>query len=94
MAPENQTEYFITNGNPPSSEAAYEDPALEDDFPMADAIREALENAAPRPQTPFYNEISTAIQQEFTPISGVSAEQTPAQTDAFIVEVLRGERLL
>ncbi|MCH8561177.1 extracellular solute-binding protein [Nesterenkonia sp. LB17] len=94
VQPENQTEYFITNGNPPSSEAAYEDPALEDNFPMADAIREALENAAPRPQTPFYNEISTAIQQDFTPISGVRAEQTPAQTDAFIVEVLRGERLL
>ncbi|MGJ9371492.1 extracellular solute-binding protein [Nesterenkonia sp. CF4.4] len=94
VAPENQTEYFITNGNPPSSEAAYDDPALEEDYPMADAIREALENAAPRPQTPFYNEISTAIQQEFTPISGVDAEQTPPQTDAFIVEVLRGERLL
>ncbi|MBO0596149.1 extracellular solute-binding protein [Nesterenkonia sp. E16_7] len=94
VTPENQTEYFITNGNPPSSEAAYDDPALEDDFPMADAIREALENAAPRPQTPFYNEISTAIQQQFTPIAGVDAEQTPTQTDAFIVEVLRGERLL
>ena len=94
VQPENQTEYFITNGNPPSSEAAYADPALEEDFPMADAIREALENAAPRPQTPFYNEISTAVQQEFTPISGVSSEQTPTQTDAFIVEVLRGERLL
>jgi len=94
VEPENQTEYFITNGNPPSSESAYEDESLEEDYPMADAIREALQNAAPRPQTPFYNEISTAIQQEFTPISGVTGDQTPTQTDSFIVEVLRGERLL
>lgn len=94
VQPENQTEYFITNGNPPSSESAYDDEALEEDYPMADAIREALANAAPRPQTPFYNEISTAIQQEFTPISGVRADSTPSETDSFIVEVLRGERLL
>lgn len=94
VQPENQAEYFITNGNPPSSESAYDDPTLEEEYPMADAIREALENAAPRPQTPFYNEISTAIQQEYTPIAGVNAEQTPGQTDSFILEVLRGERLL
>ncbi|WP_300345666.1 extracellular solute-binding protein [Nesterenkonia sp.] len=94
VRPENQTEYFVTNGNPPSSASAFDDPSIEEDYPMADTIREALDNAAPRPQTPFYNEISESIQDQFTPVSTVDPETTPAQTDAYITEVLRGERLL
>ena len=36
---------------------------------MADTIRESLELSAPRPQTPYYNEITTGIQQSWTPPS-------------------------
>ncbi len=91
---ENQTEYFLTNGNPPANTEAYEDPAIEETFPMAPVIRDSLQNAAPRPQTPFYNEISTGIQQLWTPPSSVDPETTPEQSAEFITAVLRGERLL
>ncbi|WP_208009692.1 extracellular solute-binding protein [Nesterenkonia sphaerica] len=94
VTPENQAEYFVTNGNPPSSESAFDDPTVEEEFPMADVIRESLDMAAPRPQTPFYNEISESIQGRFTPLSGVDEDTTPARTDSYIMEVLRGERLL
>lgn len=94
VEPENQAEYFVTNGNPPSSSSAFDDSRVEEDFPMADEIREALENAAPRPQTPFYNEISTTIQLNYTPLSGVDPERTPPEADTTVGEVLRGERLL
>ncbi|REE05219.1 extracellular solute-binding protein [Citricoccus nitrophenolicus] len=94
VAPEHQTEYFITNGNPPSSASAFDDPAVEEAFPMAPTIRESLELAAPRPQTPYYSEVSTAVQQRFTPPGAVDPEATPAETGQFIMEVLRGESLL
>ncbi|GAA1451799.1 extracellular solute-binding protein [Nesterenkonia lacusekhoensis] len=94
VSPERQTEYFLTNGNPPSSEAAFEDPAIAEEFPMADDIREAIDNGAPRPQTPFYNEISETLQDQFSPLSGVDPETTPGTADEHIGEVLRGERLL
>lgn len=94
VAPENQTEYFITNGNPPSSASAFDDPAVAEQFPMATTIRESLDLAAPRPQTPYYNEVSTAIQQRYTPPQAVNPETTPAETGQFIQEVLRGESLL
>jgi multiple sugar transport system substrate-binding protein len=94
VQPENQTEYFLTNGNPPSSSEAYEDPRIEEQFPMAETIRESLENAAPRPQTPFYNEISSGLQQTWTPPEGVEPETTPEESADFITAVLRGERLL
>ncbi|MCV7471438.1 extracellular solute-binding protein [Micrococcus luteus] len=90
---EHQSQYFVENGNPPADPAAYDAPEVSEKYPMADTIRESLELGAPRPQTPYYNEVSTAIQQRYAPPSGVS-ESTPAETDDFIQEVLRGERLL
>ena len=90
---ENQAYYFVSNGNPPANKAAYDDPEVREKFPMADTIRESLELAKPRPQTPFYNEISTAIQQRWTPLDSVT-EDTPQETQDFVHAVLRGERLL
>jgi multiple sugar transport system substrate-binding protein len=94
VSPENQAEYFITNGNPPSNTEAYDDPRIKEAFPMADTIRESLELAAPRPQTVFYNEVSTSLQQNFAPPDLVDPAITPQETSDFIVSVLRGENLL
>ncbi|NLE71465.1 MAG: extracellular solute-binding protein [Actinomycetales bacterium] len=92
--PANQAEYFISDGNPPSSTAAYDDPAVQEAFPMADLIRESLEQAAPRPQTPYYNEVSGGLQQTWHPPSSVDPDRTPRRAGDFITAVLRGEQLL
>jgi multiple sugar transport system substrate-binding protein len=94
VSPENQAEYFVTNGNPPSNTEAYKDPAIKEKFPMADTIRESLEQSAPRPQTPYYNEVTTSLQQRWTPPSSVDPQSTPRTTADFITSVLRGENLL
>lgn len=91
---ENQALYFKDNGNPAADPKAYEDPEVLEQYPMAPLVRDSLDQAAPRPQTPYYNEVSTAIQLSFTPPSAVDPATTPAATDQFIEEVLRGERLL
>lgn len=92
-SPQNQAYYFATNGNPPAKKSAFDDPAVVEKFPMAPVIRESLDLAKPRPQTQYYNEVSTGIQQRWTPTQDVT-EQTPAETQEFILAVLRGERLL
>lgn len=94
VRPEHQAEYFLTNGNPPSSVSAYDDERIAEDFPMADVIRESLELAVPRPQTPFYNEVSIGIQETWHPPAAVDPETTPASSADFITAVLRDERLL
>lgn len=91
--PDKQAEYFLSDGNPPASTLAYEDPEVQDAYPMAPEIRDSLEQAVPRPQTPYYNEISLGIQQHWTPIAEVG-EGTPASSQEFIGAVLRGEALL
>jgi len=94
VSPENQAYYFATNGNPPSNPDAYNDPEVIDTFPMAGTIRESLELSKPRPQTPYYNEISTGIQQTWTPPQDVNPDTTPETSQQFILDVLKGERLL
>lgn len=94
VSPENQAEYFVTNGNPPSNTAAYDDPEVQEKFPMADTIRESLDLGAPRPQTPYYNEISIGLQRTWHPPTAVNPDTTPQTSTDFILAVLRGERLL
>ncbi|MDM7855632.1 extracellular solute-binding protein [Cellulomonas sp. MW4] len=94
VTPENQAYYFATNGNPPASTKAYDDPAVKKAFPMADVIRQSLEQAAPRPQTPYYNEVSTGLQETWHPPSSVNPDTTPKRSTDFITAVLRGEALL
>ncbi|MCK6210971.1 extracellular solute-binding protein [Georgenia sp. EYE_87] len=94
ISPENQAEYFVTNGNPPSSIEAYDDPRVVEEFPMAETIRQSLEQAVPRPQTPRYNEVSLGLQETWHPPRAVSPETSPEQATELITAVLRGESLL
>jgi trehalose/maltose transport system substrate-binding protein len=91
---ENQAYYMTTNGNPAASAAVYDDPAVQEAYPMAAVIRQSLEQAAPRPQTPYYSEVSGGIQREYHPPSAVVPGQTGEQAADLISAVLRGDQLL
>ncbi|WJZ01898.1 ABC transporter substrate-binding protein [Corynebacterium freiburgense] len=58
---ENQTS-FADASFPPVLASIYEDQSLVDKYPYLPALKESLENAAPRPVSPFYPAISKAIQ--------------------------------
>jgi len=92
--PQHQAEYFVSDGNPPSSLVAFDDPAVQEAFPMADVIRESLQNAAPRPQTPFYNEVSSSLQRTWHPPRSVSPDGSPQRADRLVTDVLQGRALL
>ncbi|SEP14495.1 extracellular solute-binding protein [Trujillonella endophytica] len=90
---ENQIAYFISDGNPASLASAFDDPEVLDKFPMAPVIRESLELAAPRPQSPYYSEITGGIQASYHSPASVGP-QTAADATEFITAVLAGEQLL
>lgn len=58
---ENQTS-FAEQSFPPVLASIYDDEALVEQYPYLPALKESLENAAPRPVSPFYPAISKAIQ--------------------------------
>ena len=90
---ENQAFYFLDSGNPASATSVFDDPEILEKFPMAPVIRESLELAVPRPQTPYYNEISVGIQRSYHPPGSVSASSGERAND-LITAVLAKEDLL
>ncbi len=93
VSTENQTYYFVENGNPASKEAVFSDPAVLEAFPMAPTILQSLELAAPRPPTAYYSEVSESLQRSYHPPGSVTP-QTGDEAAALITAVLAKEELL
>jgi len=87
-------DYMLDSGNPAAKSAAYDDPKVKQAFPMADLIRDSINDAGPRPITPYYNDVSTSVQITWHPATDVQAPATPDETAKFMGQVLHGERLL
>ncbi|AKU17711.1 extracellular solute-binding protein [Luteipulveratus mongoliensis] len=90
-----QAEYMAKSGNPASRKASYTDPAVLKAFPngIAATISKSLDQAVPRPQSQYYGDISTGLQQRFSP-PGAVTQQTPKSAQKFILDVLKGDALL
>ncbi len=65
---ESNVQYMVDSGNPAAKAAAFDDPAVREAFPMADLIRESINDAGPRPVTPYYNDVSTSVQLTGIPL--------------------------
>jgi multiple sugar transport system substrate-binding protein len=94
-SPENQGVNAELTGNMPASSAGYDYPALKDIYPqdLLDLFQESLDAAAPRTVTPYWSDISGGLQSTWHPPSSVDSS-TPADSQAFIYEVLKGRSLL
>jgi len=90
----NNIAYMLDAGNPAAKGAAYDDPKVREAFPMADVIRQSINDAGPRPITPYYNDVSTSVQITWHPPQDVEAPATPKESAAFMSDVLQGRRLL
>ncbi|MCA1691571.1 MAG: extracellular solute-binding protein, partial [Actinobacteria bacterium] len=64
---ESQTQYMVKSKNPGARAAVYDDAEVRRIFPMADDIRQSIDGAAPRPKTPYYTDVSSAVQRSFHP---------------------------
>jgi multiple sugar transport system substrate-binding protein len=91
---ESQTEYMLAEGNSGARAAVYDDPEVREEFPMADLIRESIDEATPRPRSSYYPDVSAATVREFHPPAGVDPDRTPASADDLIVNVLQDKQLL
>jgi len=93
-SPENQAAYWVSDGNPASNAAAFDDPAVLAAFPMAPVILQSLRQAAPRPQTAYYGEVSESLQRVYHPPAEVVPGRTGPEAAALIQAVLAKEDLL
>ena len=85
---------MVESGNPAARAAAYDDPKVKEAYPMAALIRDSINDAGPRPITPYYGDVSTSVQKTWHPESSVRQPETPKQTDEYMSDVLAGDALL
>jgi multiple sugar transport system substrate-binding protein len=90
---ESQTGYMVGAKNPAARAAVYDDPGVRRIFPMADLIRQSIQDAAPRPKTPYYTDVSAAVVRTFHPQTSID-QRTPARASRLIVDVLHDKVLL
>lgn len=91
---ESQAQYMVKSKNPAARAAVYDDPQVRRLFPMADDIRQSIDAAAPRPKTPYYTDVSAAVQRSFHPPASVEPNRTPDRAAKLIVDVLKDKVLL
>ena len=91
---ESQTQYMVKSKNPGARAAVYDDAEVRRIFPMADDIRQSIDGAAPRPKSPYYTDVSTAVQRSFHPPASVDPARAPAKAAKLIVDVLKDKVLL
>jgi multiple sugar transport system substrate-binding protein len=64
-APEQQRTFALESARLPTLRSLYEDEEVLNKLPVARLGREALENARPRPVSPYYSDMSLAMAEQF-----------------------------
>ena len=79
----------------PSSAAGYGYDKLKAAYPasLLQLFQKEVDAAGPRPLSPYWSDISGAIQSTWHPAGSVSSS-TPASSQTFIQQVLEGKKLL
>jgi multiple sugar transport system substrate-binding protein len=73
----NAKEMVSLTGNAPAWTSLYSDPALVKQFPHLPILLQGLEQAKPRPITPYYQEVTTAVQDDA--YAALQGQKTPDQ---------------
>jgi multiple sugar transport system substrate-binding protein len=93
VSPASEKIQLIVNGDPEANATVYDDPDVKKAIPMADLIKQSIASAGPRPVSPFYGDVSGAIERVWHEPKKVTP-QTPARSGELISSVLHDQALL
>ncbi|MGC5054388.1 ABC transporter substrate-binding protein [Micromonospora sp. DT48] len=91
---ENQKFSAINDGVPPTIESVYDDPEMEEAYPMKETILEQLRDPAVRPLTPAYQSISTVTSAILSPPSAIDPESTAEELREAVAAALESRGVL
>ncbi|MCP9972869.1 extracellular solute-binding protein [Streptomyces somaliensis] len=91
---ENQIEAAVKGGLPPTLRELYSDAEFVRNYPFADAIRRALENASVRPRTPAYQNVSIVIAHTLSPPSAIDPRRSVETIEGQIEDALQSKGLI
>ncbi|WP_116045278.1 ABC transporter substrate-binding protein [Amycolatopsis palatopharyngis] len=108
-SPESQKFSALKDGVPPSIETVYtdpepldpslpadpeENPTMVDQYPMKDTILEALKDAAVRPLTPAYQNLSTVMAEILSPPSAIDPQATAEELREQLTAALNSQGVI
>jgi multiple sugar transport system substrate-binding protein len=91
---ENQRDFAVKGGLPPTLSSLYDDPSFVKAYPFASVVRQQLQDGAVRPQSPLYADVSLAIYKTLSPASSIQPKSTLDQLRSRISDALESKGLL
>ncbi|MEU3448347.1 ABC transporter substrate-binding protein [Streptomyces thermolilacinus] len=91
---ENQIAAAVAGGLPPTLRELYSDEEFVRNYPFADAIYQALQNASVRPQTPAYQNVSIVIAHTLSPPSAIDPRRSVDTIAGQIEDALQSKGLI
>jgi len=91
---ENQKYTSIEGGLPAVRTSLYSDPAFQAKYPQYAIIRDQLTNAAIRPATPLYQQVSTMMSATLAPVTGIDPERTADRLTEQVQKAIDGRGLI
>jgi multiple sugar transport system substrate-binding protein len=93
VQPKNQLDAAEKGGNPPTLSNLY-DQIDKKQYPFATLLRDSINDAAPRPVTPAYNDISLAVQETLVPLKSINPPKTADKLRNLAKLALKSEAVL
>ncbi len=93
VQPANQLDAAKKGGNPPTLSNLY-DKISKKQYPFAALLRQSINDAAPRPVTPAYNDISLAVQETLVPLKSINPPKTAKSLRNLAKLALKSEAVL
>jgi multiple sugar transport system substrate-binding protein len=90
---ENQRDFALKGGLPPTVSALYDDPKFQKQYPFGKLIREQLSKAAVRPKTPFYADVSRAVYITVSPAKAVDPDSSYTKLRGLVSDALESKGL-
>jgi multiple sugar transport system substrate-binding protein len=84
---ENQKDFALKGGLPPTLTSLYDDPGFVKQYPFAPLIRQELQDAAVRPATPLYADVSLAIYKTLSPPAAIDPKSLGATVETLRTRV-------
>lgn len=91
---DNQRTAALRGGLPPTLRGLYTDPEIERSYPFAGDILAELENAALRPRTPAYQNVSIAVSHTLSPPAGIRPVRSIRDLGGQIEDALQSKGLV
>ena len=93
-SPENQLKHALDAGNPPTNRTVYDQPEMQEAYPMYEELLLQLENAVPRPISPVYQNISTVLSTTLSPPAAINPQASADAVRTAVQDAIEGKGIL